>query len=283
MRIAFLFLTLIGVGIFILSRAPSKTQAPPTPLARIVSPQLQSTRSDSQADVLALVGEIETTALSSEMSERARVFCDLLPALVNLDSFAAAGLLEKIDAGEFRDEYIVRLAQLWAARDPESALKWASEIKSAAERFSAVRSVCMEISQVDPAAAIRAIESLNVPNDRNALENIVQLWTAADPSAATQWALAQLPGESRDALVTRVAFAVSQIDPREAANLIVKNIPAGASQTEAAISVLHRWALQDWAGAKQWVDQFPEGPLRERAQNEITGVQDYLAETRAAH
>jgi hypothetical protein len=40
--------------------------------------------------------------------------------------------------------------------------------------------------------------------------------------------------------------------------------------------------LQDWDAAKQWVDQFPEGALRERAQNEIAGVKNYLAGADAA-
>ena len=281
MRIAFIALLLICVSIIFLSRSPSTIEQPSAPPAKVTPPKLRPPRNHPRSDPAAFAAKIEISARSGEPSQREHVFSEVLPALVSLDPFAAVALMEKIEAGEFRDEFIVQLARLWAAQDPESALKWAAEIKGAAERYSAVRSACLQISQVDPAAAIHTMESLNIPNDRSVLENIVQSWTAEDATAATEWALERPPGETRDNLLTRVAFVVSQDDPRQAADLIVKNIPPGASQSEAAISILHRWALQDWEGAKQWADQYPEGPLRERAQNEIAGVKNHLTGSRA--
>lgn len=271
MRIAVPVMIALIVAILVLSRSPA-----PIPPAR---PSVAQPAPQKPATAPSL---ISTIALDIESSAPERVFAELLPALIDLDPLTAAAQLDKIDAGEFRDEYILRLAQLWAARDPEAALKWASEIKSPAERFSGIRAACLELSQTNPAAAINAMQTLNVANDRNALENIVQSWAGQDFSAAKTWALTESPPDSRDTLLTRISFVLSQSDPREAANFIVKNLPPGAIQTEAAISILHNWAIKDWNSAKQWVDQFPEGPLRERAQSEITGVRDYLAAARAA-
>jgi hypothetical protein len=269
MRIAVPMVIALTAAILVLSRSPAPV---PPPRPSVARPPSQKEATSASL--------IYTIALDIESSAPERVFSELLPALIDLNPLTAAAQLEKIDSGEFRDEYILRLAQLWAARDPEAALKWASEIKSSAERYRAIRAACLELSQTNPGAAIDAIQTLNVPNDRNALENIVQSWAAQDLSAATSWALTESPPDSRDTLLTRISFVLSQSDPREAANFIVKNLPPGAIQTEAAISVLHNWAIKDWNSAKQWVDQFPEGPLRERAQTEITGVKDYLAATR---
>jgi hypothetical protein len=58
----------------------------------------------------------------------------------------------------------------------------------------------------------------------------------------------------------------------EAAQLIIADLPPGPKQTEAAISVLHKWALQDVDGAAAWAEQFPAGPLRDRALNELSAI-----------
>ena len=54
--------------------------------------------------------------------------------------------------------------------------------------------------------------------------------------------------------------------------MVVEQIPPGSIQTEAVISVLHQWFLRDMAGAAAWVDQFPAGDLKVRAENEMSGI-----------
>jgi hypothetical protein len=131
------------------------------------------------------------------------------------------------------------------------------------------------VAQTDPEAAIRAIENLSLPDDKSTLDSLAQLWATRDISAATTWALARPAGETRDSVVDRVGYVMAEKNPLEAANLVAKNITPGETQTEAAISILHRWALQDWSSARDWAHRFPEGPLRERAEREIAGIKFY--------
>jgi hypothetical protein len=222
-----------------------------------------------------VASQIEHASGSEDDRERERAFSGLLADLVDLDPTAAADLLAKLEPGSFREEYLLRLAQLWSARDPAAALRWASLLQDETERASTLRAVCVELGQVDPEAAIRTMEDLSVPDDASTLDNLAQLWAGKDMTAATEWALARPAGESRDRLLSRMAFVMAERSPREAATLVVESIPPGETQTEAAISIVHRWALQDWNAAKEWVDLFPEGPLRERAQHEIAGIKEY--------
>jgi len=94
-------------------------------------------------------------------------------------------------------------------------------------------------------------------------------------NAATAWVLAKPEGGARDGVLGRIAFVLAENDPRAAANLAVKNMAPGEIQTEAVMSIIHRWAMQDWEGARAWVDQFPEGAVRQRAQEEVSGVRDH--------
>jgi hypothetical protein len=207
---------------------------------------------------------------------------DSLRALVDLDPAAAAELMAKMQPGDLREQYLLRLAQLWAAQDPAAALQWASILQDDTERVSATGTVCLEMAQANPEAAIHALEKLGMSHDKSTLDNLAQLWATRDISAAAAWALARPGGDARDSLVARVAFVMSETNPSEAANLVVNSVPAGELQSEAAISIVHRWALRDWKAAQEWVDRFPQGPLRQRAQAEIAGSKDYRDGIKAA-
>jgi len=109
------------------------------------------------------------------------------------------------------------------------------------------------------------------------MENLVQNWATKDIASAINWVGQQPAGGQREQYVGRIAFALSQTSPAEAARFIVQQIPA-AAQEEPAIMVLHRWANQDFKAASAWVAAFPAGPLRERAIKELEGIQEYRAQ-----
>jgi len=67
----------------------------------------------------------------------------------------------------------------------------------------------------------------------------------------------------------------SQTAPEAAANLIIDQMPPGPAQIEAAISVVHQWGLQNFSAASDWVNQFPSGPLADRAKQELSGIAEY--------
>jgi hypothetical protein len=84
--------------------------------------------------------------------------------------------------------------------------------------------------------------------------------------------LTQPAGEQRDRLLARIAFVESQTNPDAAVRLVVDQMSAGTAQAEAAISVMHQWALRDPAAAMAWAESFPPGDLHDRAVNEVNNV-----------
>lgn len=73
-------------------------------------------------------------------------------------------------------------------------------------------------------------------------------------------------------LFGRIAFVQSQTNPEEAAQLVVDQMSPGPTQIEAAISVMHQWALRDANAAMAWAEAFPPGDLLDRAINEVKNV-----------
>ena len=106
----------------------------------------------------------------------------------------------------------------------------------------------------------------------NLLENLVHQWADQNEPAALAYAMRKPPGEERDRLLGRVAFTRSKENPADAAKLVAEWISPGEVQNEAAVSVLHEWALRDPRAALAWAQLFSENSLRDRALTEVGNV-----------
>lgn len=162
----------------------------------------------------------------------------------------------------------------WIARDPRAAMEWAAQLPGGESRDAALEAACYEIAKVNPAEAVALAEKYALTN-HGTLANLTQQWASRDLRSAYTWVQAKPTGEERNELASRIGYVWSTSQPAEAANFVVQEISPGPVQTEAAISVLHQWAIRDFNGAMDWVEQFPDGDIRQRAIKELAGVQNY--------
>lgn len=176
-----------------------------------------------------------------------------------------------------RDRRVRDLLSGWDPRDIESALRWVSSLEEPAARRSVRSSVCFALAEEDPRQAVVLALALRADEDedRGLLECLTMRWCDRDSEAALSWACEQPPGEWRDRLLASASFILSKSDPASAAHL-VSGLEPGTVQDEAAMAVLHQWALKDSAAALQWAEAFPASPLRERALAEISNLQSHL-------
>ncbi len=165
--------------------------------------------------------------------------------------------------GEVRD---------WARNDPEAALIWAQQQPDSDDaRKEALIDACFQIARTDPERAVTLAEHFNLDRDV-VLTNLAQQWATKDLAAACDWIAKQSDDDQRNALGTGLTLVWSKTDPAAAAQFVVQRMTPGLSQDSAVIMVLHQWALADPAGAAAWARQFPEGPLRDTALNELSNM-----------
>jgi hypothetical protein len=167
----------------------------------------------------------------------------------------------------------------WARNFPAEALAWLQNARDGKQRFAIAEIVFPQLAQTNAAEAV-ALAEKSIGGSTNIaalglMGNLAQQWAGQDEKAASAWALAQPPGDQRDQLVQCIAFVESKSDPAQAAQLISQQIPPGPIQSEAAISVVHQWALQDASAALAWAQSFPPGDLRDRAVNEVKNIIAY--------
>lgn len=164
-------------------------------------------------------------------------------------------------------------------RQLEQDMARAGQIAGADERENVLVAACLRWAEIDPADALRIARVLSLDQVSNAVcEDIIQKWAVRDFSSAVAWADNESAGEQRDHLMARLAYVRAQTQPAVAAKFVVEQIPAGALQTEAGISVLHQWALRDFDAAVAWAHSFP-GELQDRGREELAGI----ARFRLAH
>jgi len=162
----------------------------------------------------------------------------------------------------------------WIVRDPRAAVEWAAQKPKGEKRDAVLVAACYEIANTNPAEAVALAEKYEMTKSAT-LANLAEQWAREDLNAAYTWVLSKPASPERDELAARVGYVWSATQPEAAAGFVLQEIPPGPVQTEAAISILHQWALRDIAGASAWANQFPEGALRERALVEIEGVESY--------
>ena len=219
--------------------------------------------------------QIREAMTSSDPTSQDRVF-SLLAKWVQSDPSGAARFATSLQLGIWRELIICRVAQDWAAQDLASAEGWAARLPYESEQNSIEDAICFQVAQTDGRQAVEIAEQYGLEAKPGAvLDNLVQQWAGQDISGAYAWIMEHPAGEQRDQLLGRLAYVESQTEPAAAADLVAGQISTGSIQSEAVMSVLHQWAVRDMTSATAWVDQFPPGALRDRAEAELQGLAGY--------
>ncbi len=170
----------------------------------------------------------------------------------------------------------LNLIRAWARQNQETALAWMLSSPPGTKREAVAEICCAQLAQSDPAQAV-ALAEVSTSDSCPLLENMLHHWAVTDVAAARAYALSKPEGEIRDRLMSRVAMAFSTVDPLKAAEWVADDIPAGEIQFEAAMSVLHQWALLDSVAAANWAETFLESHLKDRAIEEVKNLHEMSA------
>jgi hypothetical protein len=199
-------------------------------------------------------------------------FQELLAKLVRSDPMAAARFAETLPVGMMRNDVVRHVGQDWAMQDLASAESWAGELPDKSESQSVLADICFQVSLANAAQAVQIAGQHNLNTMPGVLQYLVSQWAAQDFSSAAAWVKTQPENQQRDQMLQRLAMFQSRTDPAEAATLVAEQMPPGPVQDDAVVSVIYNWSLRHMAGATAWVNLFPPGPLKERAESELSHI-----------
>lgn len=209
---------------------------------------------------------------SARNPEQQQTLDHLLPDLIQRDPVAASHLAMGLAAWERREEALLKVADGWAMRDPRAAAGWAAALEDETERIICLSAACERASRADPALALSLASNSPGFASSELVCGLAGNWMAVDRGAAEKWLAEIKDSHLRDRIWVEAARNIGTRAPADAALLAVEKISPGRLQEEAVISALHQWGMRDHEAAVAWVELFPEGPLRERAEGELFGT-----------
>jgi hypothetical protein len=181
--------------------------------------------------------------------------------------------LRQLPGGPERNQAIQSLAVAWAEYDAKAAAAWARGLPDESERELAMLAVAGELMRSSAIDALQLAVELPPGEVRDELlKRGAAEWALADADAAIDWARGVEDTALRTMVLSSAATAWSERDPRAAATLAVEELEVGRLQADAVVAIAQRWVQTDPEGAKAWVEQFPEGPLKEAAKASIEAI-----------
>lgn len=250
--------------------ATLKFPTPPAP------PQVSTTtlpepapvhRRDDPSQQLQL--EIARALASADDGERERAYRQLLPQLIAIDPAALKRLVANYPGGIIREQLLRQTAHTWSAIDLQGAIAWAKSVSDEDERVAAASEIVAQVGQTDPGHAIQVSDALGVGRSDGTVEHIAQLWAVQDLQAALDWTEAQPAGPQRDQVLARIVPVEAARSPADAANTVLREMNPGPEQTNAMAPIIREWSIRDTAAASTWIQNLPQGPLRDIANGEL--------------
>jgi hypothetical protein len=186
------------------------------------------------------------------------------------DVRSATDWITQMPARGDRQEALTAAANAWAGQNLADATTWARQLPDGEEQQKVLESIADEAVYEHPVKALELATTLTPSSTRNeTIGRAAAAWTRNAPEDAVSWAKQISDPESREQVITSIAAAWGESDPVAAGTLAASSFRPGPLQDQAVIAVVQRWAQTDASGAKAWIEQFPEGSLRQTAMAEL--------------
>lgn len=181
---------------------------------------------------------------------------------MQLESDPAAMATNAVEMGS---DAVVRVAVAWAARDPEAATAWTSQLEGECRDLT-LAAVATELAPSHPDDALAQAQAIGAEGPRDEMTAFVMAQMAEkDPEAVLKRVSSMVRGPSRNLVEQRVLPAVASKDPWLAANYAADHIEDAEVSTCVIPEIVSRWTQVDPGPALAWTESIPNPVLRARA------------------
>jgi hypothetical protein len=182
------------------------------------------------------------------------------------DPAAAALWAASLPQDTLAPDVFEQISIAWANSDLPAATQWLTTLAEGTNRNCAVLSAAYEAVRSEPVTALDLAMTLPVGLARDELlAHALSQYAAIDPEAAAAWAAKEPDTKLRQRLVEAVAVASAEQNPVAAASLAATALNPGPAQERAVVAIVQRWGQSAPEEAASWVSQFPDGPTRKLA------------------
>lgn len=186
----------------------------------------------------------------------------ILQAWAERDPLTALSFLQEKGAEDWERETAVAT---WASNDPQAAFAWASTAQDEGRVNNWLLGATRGIAATNPELARDFIGQLEGRTRNQALDAVQPYVMQYGFSYATAWLAGVGDEETRDRASRSMARDLANLDPAKAAvwNTAMTNVQ---SRRDISETVSDRWASNDLASARTWVESLPEDTKSEAAE-----------------
>ncbi len=231
------------------------------------------TEAPAEPDIARLTQALRYALASGDGAIRLNGLRNILPEICAREPSALREMLADVKEHARRMELIRQIARILSVQSPSDARAWIASLPQGEEQDGALEEYCELELRGDPLAAMQTAEEAGLlGRSQEAATRLVTTWARQDWQGALDWTCENAAGSQRETILATIVFIAAQEVPPRAAEMVATRMISGVRQEEAAISVIHQWAMSDLKGAAQWAADFPAGETKQRAEREIQGL-----------
>jgi hypothetical protein len=219
-------------------------------------------------------------ARSLGMQRRVMVGSAILQLSDNISAEDRATLARELGLGAILPQIEAQQKML---RVSDHAQAWSEtlDLANRQQQSQQLRMLAGAWAQVDPAAAMAAVENLDRPDLAMQLKSqVIRHWADQDAEAAMEWALAQPISPERAGLVSASLMSLASTDPQRA--FALTDGLSGVARQQAMVNVLGVWSRVDPKMALQTATSISNDEMRRRAVVQIAGAYAQMYPNEAA-
>jgi hypothetical protein len=151
---------------------------------------------------------------------------------------------------------------------------WVRRLPAGRNKTAALLSLGYEAATRKEAAiaiTLAANAPLGPERDR-LLSYSIRQWAITDRESALVWAKRASDATLREEMLGQIAIDWGIQNPSEAARFAATALASGKAKDNAVINIVRFWAPSAPAQTAAWVEQFPDGPLRNAAMENLIDV-----------
>jgi hypothetical protein len=186
----------------------------------------------------------------------------------------AAEWLMCLPENGFSHEACRQLATTWADKDLPAAVAWLKNLPENENKAAAQFALASEAAvRKDAVTAISLVTSMPPsPESARLLNYSVLQWATSNRENAIEWVKQVQDSEQRERLLANIAIENGIENPARAAEFAATALAPGNNQDNAAIQIVQSWARFNPEQAAAWVEQFPQGDVRDAAEENLMAV-----------
>jgi hypothetical protein len=189
-----------------------------------------------------------------ESKERSQNLAHVVNLWSQSDPDAAYAFVQTLAPGHARDTALGSVIEIMSQQEPAKALEMFRSVQDSEVVGRLSERLIGSLIKSDPTAALQLASQIPPESQPKTYYALIRGWAFDQPRQAGEWLNSLSPGVARDSAIKAYVSVIDGMDAALATQWAV-NIQEPTERAETTLGAFSRWAQNDKAAARVWLDQ----------------------------